>query len=478
MDCVNCKSGVLNEDSITCSACSSVFHFQCVAMTESNFRKMSKISKGRWKCQTCRSTEAAHTSSSQEQSDVSDNLLNVPKPIGQPIDKPIGQIYTSVAPVLRQHRNPTTFSGDDNQDPEYWLKEFKRVALFNGWDEMMCLANTYFFLAGTAKLWFENNEDQFTNWDIFEKGLCSAFGEGPKLRKQAEEKLKGRVQKTGETTQSYIQDVLSLCFRVDPNMAEDEKIAQLMKGIAEKTYQALITKEIDSTNDFIHWCLKIEAIQQKRINPRQYTRLPNVPGVASLDEQTDLIFLIRSIVREELQNYFAPTVASIEQPRALETIIREEVVRNMTPNFIASHVDTEARTQTPMPNYAAAIQRQSRYSAPARSLNVEPYDLPPQRKTDVWRTNDNRPVCFHCGRPGHVVRYCQERRRAFAEYRANRSFPTDQDRRPYTSDEFRPSAMTRSSSPYPRGRSPSRRYRSPSPFRSSRRSPSRRTEEN
>ncbi|GFV09224.1 CCHC-type domain-containing protein [Trichonephila clavipes] len=30
-------------------------------------------------------------------------------------------------------------------------------------------------------------------------------------------------------------------------------------------------------------------------------------------------------------------------------------------------------------------------------------------KTDVWRTADNRPVCFHCGRPD-IMRYCREKR--------------------------------------------------------------------
>ncbi|GFV37402.1 CCHC-type domain-containing protein [Trichonephila clavipes] len=43
-----------------------------------------------------------------------------------------------------------------------------------------------------------------------------------------------------------------------------------------------------------------------------------------------------------------------------------------------------------------------KYRAPVQKFPPEP------RKTDVWRTADNRPVCFHCGRPGHVMRYCRE----------------------------------------------------------------------
>ncbi|GFU58420.1 hypothetical protein TNCV_58311 [Trichonephila clavipes] len=38
----------------------------------------------------------------------------------------------------------------------------------------------------------------------------------------------------------------------------------------------------------------------------------------------------------------------------------------------------------------------------------------------MWRTADNRPVCFHCGRPGHVMRYCRERKAVFDNSRNRR----------------------------------------------------------
>ncbi|GFV73284.1 hypothetical protein TNCV_3736711, partial [Trichonephila clavipes] len=46
------------------------------------------------------------------------------------------------------------------EDPLKWLKEYDRVANFNRWDDMMCLANVYFsFLTELEERWYVNNED-------------------------------------------------------------------------------------------------------------------------------------------------------------------------------------------------------------------------------------------------------------------------------------------------------------------------------
>ncbi|GFX73323.1 integrase catalytic domain-containing protein [Trichonephila clavipes] len=50
-----------------------------------------------------------------------------------------------VTPSLQQWRSPSTFRGAPGEDPLKWLKEYDRVANFNKWDDMMCLANVYFF---------------------------------------------------------------------------------------------------------------------------------------------------------------------------------------------------------------------------------------------------------------------------------------------------------------------------------------------
>lgn len=357
----------------------------------------------------------------------------------------------------RQYRNPSTFKGD-GQDPNKWLKEYDRVAKFNYWDDAVCLANVYFFLEGAAKQWFENNEDQVDSWDKFKADISSIFGDPQHYRRKAEDELKGRAQKSGESTQSYIQSVLGLCQQVQPNMTEDEKISHLMKGIAENMYQALLMKEIKSTSDFINSCQYIEEMHQKRIRGHAFERLPNVVPMAAMDAQPDLVSLVRQIVQEEVQRINIPSRDVDSQMPSLETIIRSEVENSLSP--IADRSGWSEVRPKRRPTYAAITRNQR-----------TPIMEQPQRRTDVWRTTDNRPVCFHCGRPGHVVRYCRERKAVFDNYRAERrSSPSQSNQRAYAED-YTPLAVRSSSPGSNRGRSPVRRYRSPSPYRRRSQSP-------
>ncbi|GFX55816.1 CCHC-type domain-containing protein [Trichonephila clavipes] len=116
--------------------------------------------------------------------------------------------------------------------------------------------------------------------------------------------------------------------------------------------------------------------------------------------------LIRTIVREEVHRLVNQTQESLDSdPQSLEEIVQDEVERVLAPVSIKS---TETR---PRPTYAAVTRK---YRAPVQKFPPEP------RKTDVWRTADNRPVCFHCGRPGHVMRYCRERKAVFDNSRNRR----------------------------------------------------------
>lgn len=73
--------------------------------------------------------------------------------------------------MLRQPREPLTFSASPCKDPESWLETYDRVAAFNYWvcNEIRC--HVYLFLEGSARTQFENGESTLTIWDLF----CTAF---------------------------------------------------------------------------------------------------------------------------------------------------------------------------------------------------------------------------------------------------------------------------------------------------------------
>ncbi|GBN63706.1 hypothetical protein AVEN_7700-1, partial [Araneus ventricosus] len=225
----------------------------------------------------------------------------------------------------------------------------------------------------------DNNEDLLTSWEVFQTELKKVFGDTQLYVRRAKDILKCRSQKSGESTQSYIQDVLGLCHQIDSNMPEDDKVSHLMKGIAEDVYRALLTKEIRTTADFIKWCQHIEEMQQRRIGHTKFTRLPNVVPIASIDKENDLTSLIRKIARDEIQKLTVPQAMDKMDIQSIETIVREEVGRSLNPI-------TSERAKTA-------------YSRPQRPIQetTEPTLEQSPRKTDLWRTTDNRPVCFHCG---------------------------------------------------------------------------------
>lgn len=383
------------------------------------------------------------------------------------------QVNFAPVPILTYQlpRNPCIFTGGDDQDASKWLKDFERIASYNRWDEQMCLANVIFYLTGTARQWFDNNEDTFADWTTFKISLTNTFCRTEDLKRKAETLLHTRAQQIGESSESYTQDVLSLCRKVNPSMPEDEKIAHLMKGITEDLYQILSAQDYDTVEAFVKRCRHIESLRRRRVTRPKFQRLPNVSTFSAETELSDIRCIIRDIIREELQKVFPEMQCHIsnepEPATDVPSLIRKEITEALAPLAESRVQTTTSRRSVPQP-------QQPRRSQDLRNSTGTP------RKTDLWRTSSNVPICYHCGRPGHVLRYCRERRQAFAEARTSRSnFRRDTDSeslRSFDDTYTQPNSNYRSNSPYP-NRSSNRRQ-SQSPARRPSRSPRRSREEN
>ncbi|UYV72153.1 hypothetical protein LAZ67_9001970 [Cordylochernes scorpioides] len=374
-------------------------------------------------------------------------------------------------PFCHRWRDPTVFSGERGEDSQRWLSDFQRVARYNKWDDSMCLANVIFYLTGTAKCWFESYEEILNSWEEFKIKFCEIFGNKEDTARKAENILRTRAQTSGENVESYIQEVLLLCKQSNPRMSEGEKVSHLIKGVAEEVYQALIGKDIGTVDQFVAFCRRFEAFKRMRVAPPRFSRLPNVTTISTAEPE-NLEALIRRIVREEVQKFMAPPSTFAAQdidtpPPDLRDVIRSEIQQTLAPISAPRQPESFRPRRQYLPQNDQVYRRRT--------------EGPPNNQRTQWRTEDDRPICFHCGRPGHVARYCRDRRQAFTDARLGRE--TVDFGRPRTenytmgeSGSELSQGRFRNPSPYPlpRGRFQAPRRTSQSPARRPSRSPSRR----
>ncbi|KAM7295620.1 hypothetical protein ISCGN_025117 [Ixodes scapularis] len=154
---------------------------------------------------------------------------------------------------------------------------------------------------------------------------------------------------------------------------------------------------------------------------------------------------IAEAVREEVQRALQPEVPVTTVAPEEPTLSYAAVARR--PPQAPRQATAPPRRDAPTPQYPRRQEDQA---------HVRP-DRPAPRKTDVWRTADRRPLCYHCGEADHVYRRCPYRRLGLRGFHPNDPRPRYGER-PREIDEY----LRRPQSPEPASR---REFRSPSPRR-------------
>lgn len=339
---------------------------------------------------------------------------------------------TIICSGATRQRDPVKFNGTDDQDAEDWLSSYERVSIHNNWDDVMKLSSVGFYLNLLAETWFNNNAAGIDTWSEFKTRFLGAFGR-PAVRKlRAEQRLRTRAQKTGETFTSYIEDVLDLCKRIEPSMAEADKIKHVMKGIDDDAFQMLLARDPRSVADVVNLCQSFDELRRQR----SLTRRPSAPDdtLASLigdPESPSLLSRIKELVREEVARQLSllpctadtpspvvPTLRSLVQEQVAEATPRTAVVDPPPMTAISApmtYAETVARwPPAPIRTYADTMGVSPRQAAPSYQRPVPPMTpfspvRPPPQFNNGWRTWDNRPICFLCHYAGHVAKYCRRR---------------------------------------------------------------------
>lgn len=385
---------------------------------------------------------------------------------------------TIVCPGVVRQRDPAIFSGAEDLDVEDWLAEYARVSAYNKWADRDKLTNVGFYLTGVANLWFRNHETSFTTWSAFASTLTEVFGRPAVRRLRAEQRLRGRVQRTDESFTSYIEDVLSLCRRVNSSMDEADKIKHVMKGVDDHAFQMLVAKSPQTVAEVIQLCQEYDELRKQRATTRCAAQ-QDTADLAPLDFSRDaadisaLMPQIQQFIRQEVARQLSLATSPPEPVTSLAPSLRQVLQTQVA----------EALPAAPHPQpvvgpltYANVVARPYAPPAPDAYRTTGTFHVPPPPSRPVpvpysaagapvvnpWRTPDNRPICYSCGFPGHVARFCRRRNYRFPDSGSASGYMPA--RLPRHDVSNLPPDSSSSRRPFDSRRSPSPRRRSLSPM--------------
>lgn len=172
---------------------------------------------------------------------------------------------------------------------------------------------------------------------------------------------------------------------------------------------------------------------------------------------------VTDVIRDEVRRAMAPTApAEFERPVPTYTEA-SHIPPPVVERPVASYRDVlRTPVSAPVQLLPPVTESFTRILSPASRNDPRA----PERKSVVWRTPDNRPLCYHCGEAGHVLRHCPYRQMGLRGFSPDAPRPRYGER-PQEIEQYLAAhePPTRSTLPpaihQPRSSSP-RRYSSPS----------------
>ncbi|UYV73075.1 hypothetical protein LAZ67_10001747 [Cordylochernes scorpioides] len=278
---------------------------------------------------------------------------------------------------------------DGTEDPRPWIESLEEIGFLYHWADYIISRYAAMNMIGSAKTWLNLHKVSFTSWENFKSRLIEDFASD--ANKEEMRMRLNRIQQWNEPAIRFAEDILVLCNKVDPQMEEETKINWVIGGLKKEYSFALHLNPPKNTNELLEICKKLDLFEKNYQERAEKSKdLYNGPRSPRPHHQEQ--WKNATSFRRPYQNTSKPQAPA---PRYYQNTSKPQAP---TPRYYQNkplpQVSAPRRSYTPNPEPKPVY--------PSKTYNKNP-------NSNRNRTEDGRPICFKCNKPGHVARYFRVR---------------------------------------------------------------------
>ncbi|UYV78997.1 hypothetical protein LAZ67_17000580, partial [Cordylochernes scorpioides] len=276
---------------------------------------------------------------------------------------------------------------DGTEDPRPWIESLEEIGFLYHWADYIISRYAAMNMIGSAKTWLNLHKISFTSWENFKSCLIEDFASD--ANKEEMKMRLNRMQQWNEPAIRFAEDILVLCNKVDPQMKEETKINWVIGGLKKEYSFALHLNPPKNTNELLEICKKLDLFEKNYQERAEKSRALYI-GPRSPRPHHQEQWKNATSFRRPYQNTSKPQAPA---PRYYQNTSKPQAP---TPRYYQNkplpQVSAPRRSYTPNPEPKPVY--------PSKTYNKNP-------NSNRNRTEDGRPICFKCNKPGHVARYCR-----------------------------------------------------------------------